>query len=96
MNNFKDFGIKAKSETFVGDKKKMSKLLNTEIIVLKHKIGPSKYEGFRLDLQIKINDVLMVTWTSSEYLIQMIKDIPDDGFPFKTVIKEINEHYEFT
>ncbi|MDI5894380.1 hypothetical protein [Flavobacterium algoritolerans] len=74
----------------------MSKLLNTEIIVLKHKIVPSKYEGSRLDLQIQVNDALMVTWTSSEFLIQMIKDIPSDGFPFKTVIKEINEHYEFT
>lgn len=96
MNNFKDFGITAKSETFVGDKKKMSKLLNTEIIVLKHKIGPSVYKGSRLDLQIKVNDVLMITWTSSDFLIQMIKDIPKSGFPFKTVIKEINEHYEFT
>ena len=75
----------------------MSKLLNVEIIVLKYKIGPSIYQGSqRLDLQIKVNDTLMVTWASSEWLIDQITRIPPEEFPFKTTIREINEHYEFT
>lgn len=96
MNHFKDFGIKAKTESFVGDKRKMSKLLNLEITVHKYKIVPSKYEGSRLDLQIELNGTTMITWTSSNYMIDMIKQIPEDKFPFQTTIKEIDEHYEFT
>jgi hypothetical protein len=96
MKSFKDFGIKAKTESFVGDKRKMTKILNIEIIVHKYKIVPSIYEGSRLDLQIELNGVKMVTWTSSDYMIQMIKEIPSANFPFTTTIKEIDEHYEFT
>ncbi|MBS4028330.1 MAG: hypothetical protein KGZ58_06800 [Ignavibacteriales bacterium] len=75
----------------------MSKLLNTEITIVKYKIVPSKFGGNRLDLQIKLNGELRVTWTSSEVLIGMIKDIPAEGFPFSTIIKKVNDqHYEFT
>jgi hypothetical protein len=96
MNNFKDFNIKPKTESFVGDKRKMSKLLNLEITVHRYKIVPSKFDGSRLDLQIELNGVKMVTWTASNYMVQMIKDVPENGFPFKTIIKEVDEHYEFT
>jgi len=43
MNEFKDFGIKTTSKSFVGDKIKMSKILNKKIAVIDFKMSDSKY-----------------------------------------------------
>ncbi|WP_035677885.1 hypothetical protein [Flavobacterium limnosediminis] len=96
MNNFKDFGIKPVIENFTGDKIKIEKLLNQEIIVLKFRIVPSNYEGKRLDLQIQFKDEMRVVWTTAKYLIQTIEKISEDHFPFKTTIKKVDEHLEFS
>lgn len=96
MNSFKDFGIKPTIENFTGDKIKIDKILNQEIIVINFKVVPSKYEGVRLDLQIKFKDELRVVWTTAKYLIQTIEQIPKDKFPFNTTIAKVDEHLEFT
>ncbi len=96
MNTFKDFGIKAKIENFTGDKIKIEKIIDQEITIKDFKIGPSNYEGIRLDLQIIFKDEYRVVWTKAKYLIQAIEQIPKDKFPFKTTIKKVDEHLEFT
>jgi len=98
MKQFKEMGIATPETGFAGDKMKISRLLNREIIVHKYRIVPSKYEscGLRLDMQIEINGEMHITWCSSKTLIETIKQVPEDGFPFKTTITNTNERYQFT
>jgi len=100
MNSFKDFGIKPTMKKFVGDKIKISKIINKEIIVLDHKIEDSKIykergSGKCLCLQISISNEKHVVFTGSTGLIDAIKQIPDNGFPFTTTIIKENERFEF-
>lgn len=98
MNNFKDFGIKPKLNSFTGDKIKIDRILNTEITVLQYKIEDSKKKpGTKyLTLQIEKSGTRHVIFTSSTVLTEMIKQVPADKFPFKTTIIKESEHLEFT
>ena len=98
MKQFKEMGIQTPEQGFSGDKIKIARSLNREIIVHKFRIVPSKFEscGERLDLQIEVLGQKHVTWCSSKTLIETIKQIPVDGFPFKTTITNENERYQFT
>lgn len=98
MNNFKDFKIKPELSTFTGDKIKIDKLLNAEIMVLAYKIEDSKIKpGTKLlILQLEKQGTKHVLFTGSTILMQMIKKVPEEKFPFKTVIIKESEHLEFT
>lgn len=100
MNSFKDFNIAPPAPSFSGDKIKMNKILNREIIVHKYRIEESKFKdkgnGKRLDMQIEINGHMHLVWCSSVVLQDMIGKIPASSFPFKTTIVLENERYEFT
>lgn len=97
MKNFKDLGITVERKGFVGDKIKISKVLNREIVVYDFKIEPSKHTERRLDLQISVDNTKHVIFTGSKFLIEMIQQVPKTAFPFRTTIKEDdNEAYYFT
>jgi hypothetical protein len=100
MLQFKDFNIKPPPPAFSGDKIKMNKILNKEIIVHKFRIEESKYKekgnGKRLDIQIELNGNMYICWSSSIVLQDMIQQIPQSSFPFKTTIVMENERYQFT
>jgi len=103
MNSFSQFNIKIESQSFEGDKIKMSKILNREIVVHHFKLEDSKVKSFQekgtgkcLHLQISFDNRKHVVFTSSTGLIEVIKKIPDDGFPFSTTIVEENERFKFT
>lgn len=98
MHKFSDFNIKPKVTSFVGEKIAVTRLFNLEIKVLDFKIEPSKQkEGTELlTLQIEKGGEKRIVFTGSTILIQMIKKVPDDKFPFTTTIKGDNEYYEFT
>lgn len=96
MKSFKEFGIKTNTQTFSGDKIKMSKILNREIAVLDYKVEASKFKGECLYLQIQLNDTKHIVFTSSRNLRDAIEQVPKAGFPFKTTIIEENERFEFT
>ena len=101
MNSFKQFDIKQTVKGFEGDKIKMSKILNREIVVYHFKIDDSKVYKDRgtckcLQLQISLNNEKHVVFTSAGGLIEAIKQVPDDGFPFTTTIIQENERYKFT
>ena len=97
MNNFSDFGIKPAIKNFTGEKIKIGKVLNREIIVYDSKVETSKFEGKGdcLYLQIEIDGVKRVVFTGSKILMELIKAVPAAGFPFKTTIVEVDEHFEF-
>ena len=98
MNNFKNFKIKPNLTNFVGDKIKVKKILNKEIIIQKFKIEDSTAKkGTKcLTLQIEYKDENHIIFTGSKILQEMITQVPEDGFPFKTTIVLNNEHLEFT
>lgn len=97
MDIFKDFNIKPAVLNFTGEKIKIERVLNTEIIVHDFKVGKSKHhEGQEyLTLQIERNGTKNVVFTGSIILIQMIKQVPKSNFPFVTTISREHEYYEF-
>jgi hypothetical protein len=101
MNNFSQFNIKITTIGFEGDKIKMSKILNREIVVHHFNIEDSKIfkdrgSGKCLQLQISFNNEKHVLFTGSSCLIDLIQRVPESGFPFSTIIIEENERYKFT
>ncbi len=97
MKKFSDFKIKPSLSAFTGDKIKIEKILNIPIKVLAFKIEPSKHtSGKCLTLQIEKNNTQHVVFTGSTILMQMIQEVPEDGFPFETTIVKESEHLEFT
>ena len=99
MNNFKDFDIKPKINAFTGDKIQVQKLFNVPITVHDFKIEPSKQKTGTelLTLQIEKSGQKRVVFTGSSVLIDQIKRVPIDKFPFSTtIVSGENDCYEFT
>lgn len=99
MNAFKDFQITSSRVAFTGDKIKIDRILNREIVVHDYKIEKSKFEkasGKCLFLQIEIGQTKHVVFTGSTGLMDQIEKVPRDKLPFKTTIVKENERFEFT
>jgi len=100
MNKFQDFQITSSQKAFTGDKIKIDRLLNREIIVSDYKIEPSRYtdkgNGKCLHLQIVLNNTNHVLFTGSTGLMDQIEKVPRDKLPFKTTIVRENERMQFT
>ena len=99
MNDFKTFGIKPAEQAFTGDKIKMERILNRKITVHHFRIERSKYEkgnGDCLYMQITTDNAKRVVFSGSATLMDMIKKVPAEGFPFTTTIIKENDRYEFT
>lgn len=88
MNNFSDFEIPAVDRGFVGNKIKVHKIFEKQIVVIQYKIEPSKFSGDRLVLQIEYEGEKRIVFSGSRNLQDTIKKVPVSGFPFTTVIKE--------
>lgn len=97
-SKFSDFKIKTPTQSLVGDKIKVARILNREITVIDYRIEPSKYgdSGRCLYLQIEMNNTKHVVFTGSSPLIQQIEQVPREGFPFLTTIIKDDQRYEFT
>jgi len=99
MKKFSDFNIKAPEDVFVGDKIKISKILNREITIYQFKIDKSKYpknkSGEVMTLQIEINNEKHIVFTGSDYLINQIQQVNKEDFPFLATIEKVGEHFEF-
>jgi hypothetical protein len=98
MHNFKEFNIKPKINAFVGEKIQVQKLFNLSITVLGFKVEPSKQKKGTelLTLQIEKGGEKRIVFTGSIVMIDQIKRVPEDKFPFTTTIKGDNDYYEFT
>ncbi len=97
---FKDLNIKPTISHFVGEKLKMTKILNKEIKILGYKIKPSKFENAKnkdcLYLQIEFEGQKRIVFTSGVILINMLDQIPKENFPIDTTISNENDCYELT
>ena len=98
MTNFKDLGIVPEVTYFAGKSIKIDEILNVSITVHDFKIEPSKKKlnSDYLTLQIEIDDRKRVVFTGATILIQVIKKVPKDKFPFTTTIVKRNDYLEFT
>ncbi len=99
MNQFKDLNIPPNIKTFVGDKISVKKLFNVPITVLEFKIGPSTQKPGTECLHIQIEKTdgeKRVIFTGSKVLMDQIKRVKPENFPFSTTIKGENDYYEFT
>lgn len=102
MNSFSQFNIKPiNKERFEGEKIKMYKIFNREIVVHRYKIEDSKIFKDRgsckcMHLEISLKGEMHVVFTSSSGLMDAIVQIPETGFPFTTTIVKDNERYMFT
>lgn len=92
MNNFK------RINAFVGEKIQVQKLFNVQITVITFKVEPSKQKAGTelLTLQIEKSGEKRIVFTGSTVLIDQIKRVPENKFPFTTVIRGDNDYYEFT
>ena len=95
MKSFKDLGIKPNVNAFIGEKIKIERILNKEIIVHDFEIKPSKFDGEVLTLQIQVSEEKLIVFTGSKVLIDIVKRVPKSDFPFKTTIVKENEYFEF-
>lgn len=103
MNRFSQFDIKQTSKSFQGDKVKMERILNREIVIHAFKIEETKVKTFQergsgkcLHIQISYNNEMHVLFTSASGLIETIQQVPEDKFPFITTIIKENERFKFT
>lgn len=99
-HSFADFGIKAQIKGFEGDKIKMERIINRQVIVDAFKIERSKFEekgnGHCLHLQIIVDGEKRVLFSGSTFLMDMIKQVPENKFPFTTTIVKDNDSLKFT
>lgn len=100
MNKFSDFKVSVDPNPFRGDKVKMERILNRQILLRAFRIEPSNFKEKGCDLRLKLAFTVgtedHITFTSSLTLMEMIKKVPENGFPFTTTIVKQNERLEFT
>jgi len=99
MKKFSDLGIKPNSNRLVGDKIKILKVLNQEIIVHGFKMNESKFKNSNsekcLSIQIELKGEKYVLFTGSKILAELIQQVEKEQFPFITSISKEGETFQF-
>lgn len=98
MNKFSDFNIGYESK-FVGPKVDAKRFFDKEIFVDGYKINESRFkkrgdEKYML-IQVEFEEKKYVIQTESSGLMNQIKRVPEDGFPFIAKIKNNSGAYYF-
>jgi retron-type reverse transcriptase len=101
MIKFSDFNIDIPETLFEGKKISIEDIFNVPLIIKDYKIEDSKFTGKnksnnRLVLSVEIEGSRRVVFTGSDTLMNQIKKVPKEGFPFETVIKKKEKRFEFT
>lgn len=93
MNKFSDFA----EEKFIGEKIKISKVLNKEIKVLAFQVKKSKIEkdGFYIQMQIEVDDERKVLFTNSSVLKDQLEKYKDNLL-FITTIIQPKKYFSFS
>ena len=81
MNKFSDFA----EEKFIGEKIKISKVLNKEI----------EKDGFYIQMQIEVDDERKVLFTNSSVLKDQLEKYKDN-LPFITTIIQPKKYFSFS
>ena len=98
MKKFNEMGIKQEPKGFTGDKIKINKVLNCEIIIRDYKLADSKFEngnGKCLHMQVEWKGTLYVLFTGSVALQSTIQKVAKEDFPFTATIIKDNDRLEF-
>ena len=99
MKRFSDLNIVTHSDSFVGEKIKISKILNRDIIIVGYRIEDSKYpknkSGKCLYLQIELEGIKKVVFSGSDVLINTIIQVKKEDLPIACQIIQEGEHFEF-
>ena len=99
MKSFSELNIPVPTGSFVGEKVKIAKIMNREIIVVDSKVEDSKYpknkSGKVLILQIEVDGEKRVLFTGSDVLITQIGHVQKEDYPFKVTIVKEGEHFQF-
>lgn len=102
LKRFKDFNIKPREkDALMGEKLKMDKILNREIMIEKYQIKPSrvfpdKGNGKYVEMQIIVDGLQRVVFNGSVFLMDALEQILPTDFPFTTTIVKENNCYLFT
>lgn len=99
MNKFSQFGIEPPvSNPFIGDKIKMTWILNSEITVTDYSINNSKFgeDDKCLCIQLKFAEKDHIVFTGSKSLLEAIKSVGRDNLPFTTTIIKIGKRFQFS
>ena len=93
MNKFSDFA----EEKFIGEKIKISKVLNKEIKVLAFQVKKSKIEkgSTYAQIQIELHGELRVIFTNSTVLKEQLQRYKEH-LPFCTTIIKNNKYFSFS
>lgn len=99
MNKFSDLNIETRKDYFSGDKIKILKILNKEIIVHNYKLNDSRFKNSNSDkclyIQIEKDGERFVLFTGSKILADAIKQVQKESFPFTTTITKEGEAFQF-
>ncbi len=99
MKSFSEFKIPAPTGSFTGEKIKIAKIMNREIVVLDSRIDDSKYpknkSGKVLLMQLEIDGEKRVLFTGSDVLISQIQHVQKEDYPFTVTIVKEGEHFQF-
>ncbi len=99
MKSFSDFNIPVPTGSFTGEKIKIAKIMNREIIVHDSRIDDSKFpknkSGKVLVLQIEVDSEKRVLFTGSDILIGQIQHVQKEDYPFTVTIVKEGEHFQF-
>ena len=99
MKRFSDLNIITHADSFVGEKIKISKILNRDIVIIGFRIEESKYPknktGKCLHLQIELDGVKKIIFTGSDVLINTILQVKKEDMPIACQIIQEGEHFEF-
>lgn len=99
MKSFKDLGVSPTAPVLQGEKVKIDRVMNKEIVVHGYQIKESKYDrgnGKCLYIQIELDGQKRVLFTGSGVLMETIERIPKEAFPFTTTIIKENDRFQFT
>lgn len=93
-------GLKINQKRFIGEKIRLAKVLNTEIVIHDFEIKPSKYPDSGNDkcvyIQLSIEGKKYVAFSIAKVLMSTLSQLPENAFPFTTKIISNNDYYEFT
>ena len=99
MNSFKDLGIETQSACLVGEKIKIAKILNRNIIITNFRIEASKFPKNKsmkcLHLEIEVDNERKIVFTGSDVLISTIEKVRKEDLPIFCQIVQEGEHFEF-
>jgi len=96
MKDFGEFDIDVK-KSFIGDKIYIENILDKPVVIEFYDIRPSKKAGSGdcLYMQIKLDGIDHVVFSSSTFLMEPLRKLTNADFPFKAKIVKVNRHFEF-